>query len=69
MRSADGKCVTNVLDSRDGTSVNGYRIKPGLEVQMKPGDLVRLAVLGQHVGHSRVIGGWPPSAVCRRRVL
>ena len=28
-----------------------------------------LAVLGHHVGDSRLIGGRPPSAVCRRRVL
>lgn len=28
-----------------------------------------LAVLGHHVGDRRLIGGSPPSAVCRRRVL
>jgi uncharacterized protein (DUF2252 family) len=32
-------------------------------------DVKRLAVPGHKVGDSRLVGGRPPSAVCRRRVL
>jgi uncharacterized protein (DUF2252 family) len=32
-------------------------------------DVKRLAVPSHKVGDSRLVGGRPPSAVCRRRVL
>jgi hypothetical protein len=54
-----------VLTTEDGQPIGGYA-RPVVNVTVP---ITALAVPGRQVGHSRLIGGSPPSELWRRRVL